>query len=195
MASITLSKTLAQRSSSRAAAVSSRVSRTNKRLILNQRRQINTTNSAAASSAAAGNVKINNENNSSSLKHHNYFTDNAKKTASDVENFTPTFFHNFNVTKIKYDASDKNESHVVVQHNTLAEGPDGEKKLAPYFVEDNIRHKGYTSSATEMNLSYDGDAVFRMKSGRNLKELQIQWEQLGTPDVDGAYMGSNTIVF
>ena len=44
-----------------------------------------------------------------------------------------------------------------------------------------------------MNLSYDGDAVFRFKSGKTLSELQIQWEQYGKVDPNGP-PGHNTIV-
>ena len=36
--------------------------------------------------------------------------------------------------------------------------------------------------------------AFNLKSGNQLSELQIQWEQYGTPDQSGEYFGSNTIL-
>ena len=114
-------------------------------------------------------------------------------------------FHNFNVTKIKYDANAKNQ--VTVQHNKISPKvkvrPGEEQppqRLVPYLEEEMqvlMNSEGgefINTSAAEMNLSYNSDAVFRMKSGRVLKELQIQWEQFGEPDLNGPYPGSNTIL-
>lgn len=54
----------------------------------------------------------------------------------------------------------------------------GEEELRPYIEEELIQTVApKNASATEMNLSYDGDAVFRFKSGKSVTELTIQWEQ------------------